>query len=208
MLHAGTSICSPQLVDTVNKGTRRCFCMYGDWPFALFLAKVPLRKEPDKRETASDRPSIQSKVRPTTGRPVLLRRKSYIVLRAGIYAPFKARTKVAAFGRHQKRGDAAFGRATSFVVSFACALDGASILALSTIYYLRLSKTGRTVLGRTFDWMNGRSDAVSRLSGSFLKGTLAENKANSQSPYEVLELSMSTAVNVIIIVHRTQESVG
>ena len=62
-------------------------------------------------------------------------------------------------------------------------LNGASILALSTIYDLRLSKTGRTVVGRTFDWMDGRSDAVSRLSGSFLKGTLAGNKANGQSPY-------------------------
>ena len=27
-------------------------------------------------------------------------------------------TKVAAFGRHHKRGDAAFGRSTSFVASF------------------------------------------------------------------------------------------
>ena len=47
-------------------------------------------------------------------------------------------TKVAAVGRHHKRGGAAFGRATSFVVSFVCALNGASILALSTIYDLRL----------------------------------------------------------------------
>ena len=61
---------------------------------------VHLKKESDKRETASDRPSVQSKVRLTTVRPVLLRRKSYIVLRARILAPFKAHTKVAAFGRH------------------------------------------------------------------------------------------------------------
>ena len=81
-------------------------------------------------------------------------------------------TKVAACGRHHKRGDAAFGRATSFVVSFVCALNGASILALSTIYDLRLSKTGRTIVGRTFDWMDGRSNAVSLLSASFFKGTL------------------------------------
>ena len=80
------------------------------------------------------------------------------MLRARILAPFKAHTKVAAFGRHHKRGAAAFGRATSFVVSFVCALNGASILALSTIYDLRLSKTGRTVVGRTFDWVDGRSD--------------------------------------------------
>ena len=65
--------------------------------------------------------------------------------------------RVAAFGRHHKRGDAAFGRATSFVVSFKCALNGASVLALSTIYDLRLSKTGRSVVARTFNWMDGRS---------------------------------------------------
>ena len=36
-----------------------------------------------------------------------------------IFTIFKATTtKVAAFGRHHKRGGAAFGRATSFVVSF------------------------------------------------------------------------------------------
>ena len=56
-----------------------------------------------------------------------------------------------------------------------CALNGTSILALSKIYDLRLSKTGQTVVGRTFDWMEGRSDAVSRLSGSFLKGTTARD---------------------------------
>ena len=148
---------------------------HGDWPFALFPAKVPLRNEADKRQTASDRPSIQLKVRPTTVRPVLLRRKSYIVLRARILAPFNAHTKVAAFGRHHKRGAAAFGRATSFVVSFVCALTRASILALSTICDLRLSKTGRTVVGRTFNWMDGRSDAVSLLYGSFFKGTITRD---------------------------------
>ena len=79
----------------------------------------------------------------------------------------KEHTNVAVFGRHHKRGAAAFARATSFVVSFVCALNGASILPLSTIYDLRRSKTGRTVVGRTFDWMVGRSDAVSLLSGSF-----------------------------------------
>ena len=86
-------------------------------------------------------------------------------------------TKMAACGRHHyKRGGAAFSRATSFVVSFVCALHGAGILALSTIYDLRLSKTGRTVVGRTFDWMDGRSDAVSLLSGSFFKGMILPKK--------------------------------
>ena len=95
--------------------------------------------------------------------------------RYDIYRIQSRYTKVAAFGRHHKRGGAAFGRATSFVVSFVCALNGASILALSTIYDLRLSKTGRTVVGRTFDWMDGRSDAVSLLSGSFLKGKITRD---------------------------------
>ena len=60
--------------------------------------------------------------------------------------------------------------------AFVCALNGASILALSTIYDLRLSKTGRIVVGRTFDWMVGRSDAVSLLSGSIFKDTIVPKK--------------------------------
>ena len=39
-------------------------------------------------------------------------------------------TKVAAFDRHNKRGDAAFGRATSFVVSFVFDLNGANIVSV------------------------------------------------------------------------------
>ena len=54
---------------------------------------VPFKKEAEERETASDRPSIQSKIRPTRVRPVLLRRKSYIVLRARMLAQFKAHAK-------------------------------------------------------------------------------------------------------------------
>ena len=107
---------------------------------------VPLRKELDKRETAStDHPSIQSKVRPTTVRPVLLRRKSYIVLRARILAPFKAHTKVAAFDRHNKRGGAAFGRATSFVVSFVLALNRVNVVAVTTILVLHVGVIGHHV---------------------------------------------------------------
>ena len=45
-------------------------------------------------------------------------------------------TKVAAFGRHHKRGDAAFGRATSFVVSFVLALNGVNDVAVTTILFL------------------------------------------------------------------------
>ena len=149
-------------------------CICRGWPFAFWAGGHQSKTVPDKRETASDRTSSQSKVRPLTVRPVWLRRKSYIVLRARIFAPFKAHTKVATFGRHHKKGGAAFGRATSFVVSFVCAMTGASILALSTVYDLRLSKTRRTVVGRTFDgwmdgWMDGRSDAVSLLSGLLSK---------------------------------------
>ena len=56
---------------------------------------------------------------------------------------------------------AAFGRATSFVVSFVVATNGADIVAVNTIFVLRLSKTGRTV-GRTDSrldgWSVGRTD--------------------------------------------------
>ena len=45
-------------------------------------------------------------------------------------------TKVAAVGRHHKRGGAAFGRATSFVVSFVLALNRVNILAVTTILVL------------------------------------------------------------------------
>ena len=45
-------------------------------------------------------------------------------------------TKVAAFGRHHKRGAAAFGCATSFVASFALALNKVSIVAITTILVL------------------------------------------------------------------------
>ena len=44
---------------------------------------------------------------------------------------FIATAKVAAFGRHHKRGGAAFGRATSFVVSFVVvALNMVNIVGL------------------------------------------------------------------------------
>ena len=55
-------------------------------------------------------------------------------------------TKVAALGRHLKRGDAAFGRATSFVVSFVLALNEVSIVAVTAILVLHVG--------------NGRSEHV------------------------------------------------
>ena len=56
--------------------------------------------------------------------------------------------RVAAFGRHHKRGDAAFGRATSFVVSFVLALNkvNVDIVAITTILVLHVG--------------NGRSEYV------------------------------------------------
>ena len=43
---------------------------------------------------------------------------------------FIATTKVAAFGRHHKRGAAAFGRGTSFVVSFVAAMNRVDVVDL------------------------------------------------------------------------------
>ena len=50
-----------------------------------------------------------------------------------IYTIQSQYTKVAACGRHHKRGGAAFGRATSFVVSFVLALNRVNIVAVTTI---------------------------------------------------------------------------
>ena len=44
-------------------------------------------------------------------------------------------TKEAPVGRHHKRGGAAFGCATSFVVSFVSALNRVNIAAITTIIY-------------------------------------------------------------------------
>ena len=55
-------------------------------------------------------------------------------------------TNVAAFGRHHKRGDAAFGRATSFVVSFVLAVNKVNIVAVTAIIVLHVG--------------NGRSEHV------------------------------------------------
>ena len=102
----------------------------------------------------TDHPSNREPVRPTV-RLVLLRRKANIVLSAMTSTLFIATTKVAAFGRHHRRGGAAFGRATSFVVSFVVAMNREDVAALNTIFALRLSKTTRTV-GRTDSRLDGR----------------------------------------------------
>ena len=54
-------------------------------------------------------------------------------------------TKVAAVGRHHKRGGAAFGRATSFVVSFVLALNRVNIVAVTTILVLHVGVIGHHV---------------------------------------------------------------
>ena len=60
---------------------------------------------------------------------------------------------------YSQRGGAAFSRATSFVVSFVVAMNRVDVVALNTIFALRLSKTGRTV-GRTDSRLDGWSGAT------------------------------------------------
>ena len=54
-------------------------------------------------------------------------------------------TEVAAVGRHHKRVGAAFGRATSFVVSFVLALNRVNIVAVTTILVLHVGVIGHHV---------------------------------------------------------------
>ena len=55
-------------------------------------------------------------------------------------------TKVAAFDRQHKRGGTAFGRTTSFVVSFVLALNKVNLVAVATILVVHVG--------------NGRSEHV------------------------------------------------
>ena len=55
-----------------------------------------------------------------------------------IYPVQSQYTKVAAFGRQHKRGDAAVGRATSFVVSFVLALNMVNIVSVTAILVLHI----------------------------------------------------------------------
>ena len=52
---------------------------------------------------------------------------------------------VAAFGRHHRRGGAAFGRATSFVVSFVLALNRVNVVEVTTILVLHVGVIGHHV---------------------------------------------------------------
>ena len=63
-----------------------------------------------------------------------------------IYTIQSQYTKVAACGRHHKRGVAAFGRAASFVASFVLALNCVNIVAVTTMLVLHVG--------------NGRSEHV------------------------------------------------
>ena len=53
--------------------------------------------------------------------------------------------KVAAAGRPHKRGGAAFGRATSFVVSFLLALNRVNVVAVTTRLVLHVGVIGHHV---------------------------------------------------------------
>ena len=59
------------------------------------------------------------------------------------YLPYESQyTKVAAFGRHHKRGRAAFGRATSFVVSFVLAFNRVNVVEVTKILVLHVGAIG------------------------------------------------------------------
>ena len=51
----------------------------------------------------------------------------------------------------------AFGRATSFVVSFVLAFSGVNIVAINAILVLHVGKTGRRTVGRTPLGLHGPS---------------------------------------------------
>ena len=65
---------------------------------------------------------------------------------------------MAAVGRHHKRGGAAFGRATSFVVSFVEAVNVVNIVAVNTVLVLHLSQPGGLLASRAVDRIYGGSD--------------------------------------------------
>ena len=108
----------------------------------------------------TDHPFTRESVRPTV-RPVLLRRKTNIVLTATTSTLFIATTKETT--KEVPRPKAAppllWWRPTA--ATFVVAMNRVDVVALNTIFVLRLSKTGRTV-GRTDSrldgWSVGRTD--------------------------------------------------
>ena len=116
----------------------------------------------------TDHPSNRESVRPTV-RPVLLRRTTKIVLSATTSTLFIATTKEAAVGRHHKRGGAAFGRATSFVVSFVLALNSVNIVAVTTIIVVHVGVIGYHVPRRSC-FMFPRRSCNARLRARGVRG--------------------------------------
>ena len=84
-------------------------------------------------------------------------------------------TKVAAFGHQHKRGSGAFGRANSFVASFALALNKVNIVAVTTILVLQCGNgwavracvighhVPRHIFSDLFNIIKSSSDAVDGL---------------------------------------------
>ena len=68
---------------------------------------------------------------------------------------------MAAFGHHHKRGGAALGRATSFVVSLVLALNRVNIAAVTTILVLHFGVIGHHV-PRHWDFMFPRRSGYAR----------------------------------------------
>ena len=66
---------------------------------------------------------------PTDSTSILAKMQNNTVLKA-TFTLLKPNTKVAAFGRHHKTGDAAFGRAASSVVSFVVAMNRVDVVDL------------------------------------------------------------------------------
>ena len=100
--------------------------------------------------------------------------------------PIHSRYKGA--GRHHKRADATFGRATSFVVFFVVEMNRVDVVAPNTIFAFRLSKTGRTV-GRTGSrwdgWLVGQTNE--RLLGQVgLRGSLSFPSSLKRFPTVIL----------------------
>ena len=74
------------------------------------------------------------------GKQARLKRHSCNI-QIAIYS-FSQYTKVVACGRHHKRGGAAFGRATFFVVSFVSIVNLVNIVAVATILVLHVGVIG------------------------------------------------------------------
>ena len=103
----------------------------------------------------TDHPSNRESVRPTV-RPVLLRRKSCIVLRARIRALFKAHTQETTKEEPRPKAAAPLLWWRPKAATFVVAMNRVDVVAADTIFVLRLSKSGRTV-GRTGSRLDGWS---------------------------------------------------